>query len=358
MSHKRQLWNLAIVLGVVMVVVSAGAGAFAAPGDIDGSQSDSTEEVHLEDEKTVDDEFNASGDTSWNMTIENVPDDTPEDTEFGMNVTHDDVEYYEYTGEFDEYDDGGTDTVGKYHAFDDDELADVPMEIDENVTFTVNYWNESADAEDRDPENITVYVENTDERSVVSLNDDEVDDSSAFDSVEQKTGDKSEVLGMSIPTTGADYSQYALDNVDASEENDTEVVVVLANDTAASDYDDTFGELDSETWKVTSIHNVDGDGARAYADAPDTDAIDTDEDAYVVYESDVGGEEAIIYHNVDDGDDIEGSSTPVGYLAINDIWGAYGLDGIQSYYMAGGPIGAMLILFGSVGRRRTDEREE
>ena len=163
MNHNTKRLTAALMAAILMVAMAPMAG-LAAPGSIDGSQTDDTTEVYVQDGKTMDDAFNASGDTDWNMTVQSVPDGT----DLAMNVSKDGTTYYEFTGTFGDYADGDPDadttTNGKYHAFSDSELADVPMSINENVSLNVTYWNASADSPT--PTTVTVEVQNTDERSV------------------------------------------------------------------------------------------------------------------------------------------------------------------------------------------------
>lgn len=149
----------------VLALIGAGVGAVtAAPGSIDGTQTDTTDEVYITDGKTMDANFNASGDTTWNLTVQSVPDTA----DLAMNVSYEGETYYEFTGTFSDYNDSDPDatatTTGEYHTFTDDELSRVPMAINQNVTLNVTYWNSSA--ANPTPTTVQVFVENTDERSV------------------------------------------------------------------------------------------------------------------------------------------------------------------------------------------------
>lgn len=160
---ERNTKRLTAIL-MAALMVAAVAPAFAAPGSIDGSQTDTSDDVYVSADKTMDATFNASGDADWNLTVDNVSDSA----DLAMNVSKSGTDYYAFSGTFSNYNDGDPDadstTSGEYHAFSDSELDDVPMTINENVSLNVTYWNASADSPT--PTTVTVYVENTDERSV------------------------------------------------------------------------------------------------------------------------------------------------------------------------------------------------
>lgn len=248
--------------GVLMALalVTAGAGfAIAAPGSIDGSQTDASDEVYISDEKTMDSEFNASGDTTWNLTVQSVP----EDADLAMNVSHDGVTYYSFSGQFDDYDDGDPDTdgstTGEYHAFEDDELSTVPMGINENVTLNVSYWNTSA--ENPTPETVQVHVENTDERAVQR-----VTESAPFAEVETKDSPMYRPLASDYNATTVD------DNVDVNGSNTT-VIYTLGDSEVTDTFANATEEVDAAGAFTFMMASTNGDSEEVvpvwYKSAPD-----------------------------------------------------------------------------------------
>lgn len=164
-QHMKNGLKKFIPVLMALAVISGGFGAIAAaaPGSIDTTPTDSDTTIYMEDGKTLETNYTANGSVAYALPVLNATGAGADD--LAMNVTHDGVEYYSYSGEWDSYASGESDTSTDYiHNVSADELNRVPMTVNENVTLTVNYWNTSA--ENPSPTNITVYVENSDERSV------------------------------------------------------------------------------------------------------------------------------------------------------------------------------------------------
>jgi hypothetical protein len=310
---------------MALALVSAGAGMVsAAPGSIDGSQTDTTDEVYVSDEKTMDAEFNASGDTTWNMTIQNVPDGD----ELAMNVTHDDVEYYEFTGDFSSYNDTDPDadstTNGRYHTFTDDELDRVPMAINENVTLNVTYWNASADLANRTPTTIQVYVENTDERSVQRVTED-----AAFADVETVEPP------LYRPLTD-DYDSVEVDDTVDINGTNTTVIYTLSDSAVQDPFANRTEELDSGgfTLMVASMTGDNDETVPVFMDET-PDWYDEDEmGSYAVYDSD---NNLVEFHPSED--NFEGE-TSADVMASSDV---YRIGDVYTVWnLAGGYSGAGL----------------
>jgi len=307
---------------MALALVSAGAGMVsAAPGSIDGSQTDTSDEVYISDGKTMDAEFNASGDTTWNLTVQSVPDAD----ELTMNVTHDDVEYYEFAGDFDSYADGDPDTDnttnGRYHTFTDDELNRVPMAINENVTLNVTYWagNDTANAT-----TVQVFVENTDERSIQRVTED-----AAFAEVETVEPP------MYRPLTD-DYTVSSVDDsVDIAGENTT-IIYTLSDSGVQDPFTNRTEELDSGGFTLM-VASMSGDGDEAVPVFMDETPDWYDEGemgSYAVYDS---GNNELAFHPT--GENFEGE-TSADVMASSDVYRIG--DVYQVWNLAGGYSGAGL----------------
>lgn len=238
---------------MAFALVLAGVGSVsAAPGSIDGTQTDTTAEVYLSDGKTVDSDFNASGDTTWNLTLQAVPD--ADAGNLALNVTHDGVEYYAFNGDFGTYDDGDADadntTNGYYHAFTDDELNRVPMGINENVSFNVTYFNESLSAENRTPTTITVEVQNGDERTVQRITEGQAD---------------TDVETLNAPRYRyfSDDYEYNATTVDSSSigvnGSNTTVIYTLEDDAVRTPFENMTSELSTDGAFTFMQSSVSGD---------------------------------------------------------------------------------------------------
>lgn len=245
---------------IALALISAGVGMVsAAPGSIDGTQTDTSEDVYITDGKTMDTEFNASGDTSWNLTVQSVPDTA----DLAMNVSHDNETYYEFTGDFGDYDDGDPDTDpatnGSYHAFTDDELGDVPMNINENVTLDVTYWNESA--ESPTPTTVQVYVNNTDERAVRG-----VTENASFVDVETKESPAYRLTD--------DYEAVSVDdeNVEVNG-TETDIIYTLSDSTVQDPFANVSEDVDSSGAFMLTMADVDAESTNSvpmfYQESPD-----------------------------------------------------------------------------------------
>lgn len=149
-----------------LAVLFAGAAVVsAAPGSIDSDASDTENITYVSENETISTSFNGSmgAEEKYGVPVLNATGASADD--LAMNVSHENVTYYEFTGEWDTYASGESDTSTDYiHNFTDSDLDRVPVDPSENVTLEVTYWNESAD--NPSPTTITVFVETTDERNV------------------------------------------------------------------------------------------------------------------------------------------------------------------------------------------------
>jgi len=314
MKHTRAVAGLLIAA----LALSMAAPAMAAPGSIDTTQTDTTDTVYIADQKVIDSSFNASGAYEWNLTVQSVPDAA----DLAMNVSHDGVTYYSYSGDFSDYADGDPDTTasttGEYHAFSGAKLSSVPMGISENVTLNVTYWNASAD--NATPTTVQVFVENTDERTVAYIG------SSALDTDMASVTNTSKWLGLSTEN----FADVSAENRDVNGSN-TDVVVALGEDSVvdqfASATEDTNplpvlgAEAESGDRLLGAPATVSGTAVPVYFESAPDDANKSA--TYAIYSS--SGTPTLTYNlgkDYDDRSSVDVSATGgAGFGAVADAYG-------------------------------------
>lgn len=245
--------------------------------------------------------------------------------------------------------------------FSNEVLADVPHQTNENVTVdlkVINASNSSSFAK------VTFNLDTTDKRSVAVVNDSMVNNSEQADVVDAT---ERSVAGFSLDDEH--YTSVTLDERDING-SDTDVVVVIANDSAQDDWDDVVSEKEDGDRIWVSLTVADGQGVPLYyEEAPDH--VDEADDTYATYEEDVGGEPAIIYHLGDDFDDEDNIEAETwndvrtlgigGLEGFNRLQNAYGLTaategrfGVGESLAAGGGfiVGMSLVVFGIPRRKR------
>lgn len=284
MNHKL---NRLAVIGLALAVALTAVGAVsAAPGSAYTGGTDTSDEVYIADGKEMDGQFNASGDTTWNLSLESVP----QNADVAMNVSHSGNEYYSYTGTFSEFNDGDPDsdttTSGKYHAFTDDELAAVPMAINENVTMNVTYWN--ASAENPTPTTLSVDVQNTEERSVARL-----DESAAFADVET-------IEPSALKFYAEDYSVATVDDTRDIAGSNTTVIYTVPSNNVTDAFENATGDYSSSGAFTLMQAGAEGDDSETipvfYNGVPDW-YDSSDMGSYAVYDAD---SDMVEYHLASD----------------------------------------------------------
>lgn len=327
----------AVMATFALIAMGAGAVA-AAPGSVDSTPpADDTTTVYITDGGNAT-EFNASENVDYALPLLNVT--ATDADELAMNVTtEDDDEVYSFSGTWDSYASGEADTSTDYiHNISGDELNDVPMNIDENVSITVMYWNTTVD--EPDPTNVTFYLENTDERSVHRVDEDAA--TTDVDNVSQPFYRRADFgwLGTN------EYS--VVDVEDESVEvngSATDVVYVLGDEETQDPFADETEEISDGGEFLLMTADVDADSSGPvpmfYQEAPDWYEAD-DMGTYSVYDPD---ENMVTYHTEDDEfeDETEGdftfSSDVYRVTDIRTVWnlaGGYsgaGVDAIVSMTM-------------------------
>jgi len=231
------------------------------------------------------------------------------------------------------------------------ELADVPGSINENVTGYVQITNNTA-VEDPNVTTLTVYFNHTDERSVMFVGDGTVANNSDVGVEHKETLFSLGSFNVTDPLSNDRTHLTTTREVNGSQ---TDVVVILGNDSAAQDYEDTFGSADAGTWKGTAASYVGDEGAKAYANELPDDVAD---DASTVTYTQVGGQDALVVETgsaAEDKDSVDiesySSVSPFAFSTKLDAYGAGAAIGI-----GGG--GVLLIGYLFVVGRPEDEDPE
>ena len=243
--------NLKKYIGVLMTlaVITAGSGAVAAaPGSIDTTATDTNTTVYMADEKTIQTNYSANGSVDYALPILNAT--GAANSDLAMNVTKDGVEYYSFSGTWDTYASGEIDTSTDYiHNVSGDELGDVPMNINQNVSLNVTYWNESA--ANPTPTTIQVYIENGDERSVQR-----VTESASFAEVEETE----QPIYRRGPFGDADeYTTVSVDDTVKVNGSNTTVIYTLSTNNVSEAFANTTEDVEDAGAFTFMMSSVDAD---------------------------------------------------------------------------------------------------
>lgn len=256
---KTRLFGVLAALAVMMMTPAA----LAAPGTIDSAATDTTDITYVSDGETIDDAFNASADATYGLPILNSTTDN-----LAMNVTHDGVEYYTFSGTWDAYASGEADETNDYvHNFTGADLSRVPMAINKNVTLNVTYWNASADAANRTPTTITVTVQNTDERAVQR-----VTENASFADVEEQDAPfyRRADLGYLSANT---YEAVSVDDTVNVNGSDTDIIYTLSDTTVQDPFANVSEDLEDAGAFTLAMASLDADSEEKvpvfYKSAPD-----------------------------------------------------------------------------------------
>lgn len=304
-----------------LALIAGGIGAVsAAPGSIDSTATDSEEITYVSDGETISTSFNGSLGPSekYGIPVLNATGASADD--LAVNVTHDGVEYYRYTGEWDTYNSGESDTSTDYiHNASESDLKNIPVEPNSNTTFTINYWNESKDPANQTPTNITVYVETTDERNVQRVSSD-----SAFTDVETTESPFYRPLSE-------DYNSTTVDDSPAINGSNTTVIYHLADSDVQDPFQNSTEELESTGAFTLMMADAGDENVPVfYRSAPDW--YDQSEmGTYAVYEP---GEDRVSFYLAEGFD----GETSADITASSDVYRA--TDAYTVWNLAGGYSGA------------------
>lgn len=355
-DSDSRLSGRAILLAVLLVGAVAAGGIATAKdplvddGTISGDDTATDSELTPHDTLGANNTFEANG--SHNTTLQYQADSNNSKVVFETPVDGENVTVYENASPelvaWNNTDNDGHFNVSVSH----DELADVPRSINENVTVYATIINNTESNESNET-TFPFYIENSDTDSVMYVADSTVANNSDV-GVEYKETLFS-VAGFNVTDPlSKDWTHLTTTrDVNGSA---TDVVVILDNDSAAADYEDTFGSADAGTWKGTAVHYVGDEGAKAYAsELPD----DIDADASAVTYTQVDGQDALVIdvgeeHSDANSVDVESYSS-VSSFAYGTKYDAYG--GGAAIGIGGG--GVLLIgylfIFGRVDEEENSE---
>lgn len=317
MNETSTIQRIATVLVVAALLLPAGAGVAAATSTVEtGSE--------ITDGSTITTEFNASTDSyvlSVNSTI------AEDDVELRVLKNGSDVVHHTDSAPTNEsYDSSSGQTVYNFTLAESD-LERMPVTINENATLDLQIWNASdTDATAPDLE-IQAYVENTDERAVIRVEDES-------DNTDTETDSRLIRDDLEIRTIEED-------NVDVVGGNTT---VVFALEGAANDeFENTTDGLSSGSWALMQASAEDDPYPVFVEEAGDTfsilDATEWDlEDhgSYYTYDADAGT--LSLHTSAEDFDDdatgesidIEASSDKYGVLGALRDFGVSGVSRLAS----------------------------
>lgn len=296
--------SVATVLVAALALSAVAAGGAMADPTVDTSATDATTTVSdLQDGDTVSFEANASnsytvqinGTEATDYGVEIALNDSDSDADGVVFATNESAENVSDAG-------GG---MAHYNAtISGDELADVPMQVGENVTVDVTSYET---ANESNSTTFQVTLDNEADRSVIYVGDTSVE-SGDLASVADESGWTIPALDYELPWGGDDSSTLTADGV-AVNGSSTDVVFVLGNSSVNDDFDSRIGSLDSGAWQPEAASYVDGAAAPIFAaNIPDSlpGALSGDSISSTTYESDVGGQPALV---VDLGDEADGASS-------------------------------------------------
>jgi hypothetical protein len=282
------------VIGATLLLLAAVGGALAAAPAVDTETTDTASTSALNDGDTVT-SFNAS-DTNISTLQADYDSDNPGikivDPETGDTIKT--VTNSSDPGYFTE-----TDATADYYntTFTEADFAAVPMDASENKTVTLRIIN-NTNVSSPDTTNITVYLENTDKRAVVTASETDPDTS---------TEETDPVLPWRDAETRANIDA---DSVGINGSNTT-VYVVYTDDDAAAPYETAAANKSGVTGDTFATDYSDGDRIRdhivrvndtPYAVFSATVAEDVPEDTTYATYTTVDGEPA---HAVTLGDDYD-----------------------------------------------------
>lgn len=210
-------------------------------------------------------------------------------------------------------------------------LADMERGIDDNVTVTATITNNTS-VDSPDTTTFDFYVETDDSKSVVNVDDSDVDDGDIVSVSEDESP-----LGFEIRGLYADKSTVETEERNVSGDS-TEVIIAFSNSTVSDDFDAAVSDASDED-KLSSFFSgtrtvalmSDGDDNTMavpvyYESVPD----DVDDDqTYAVYKDDIGGETGLVFNlgeTFEDSDEV--SVTTIGNAGFTTYITKYATSGL------------------------------
>lgn len=291
-----------ILLALVVLVSAMGIGFAAAP-TVDTETINTASTSELTDGDTVAN-FNAS-DVNISTLQMNV-----DSTDPGLKIvdpeTNETIKSITADSEFTQtYNDSTNSTYHYNVTLQQSDFSTVAMDASENKTVTLRMVNNTS-ASNPDTSNITIYLENTDERAVVRAGS-TAESSGLIDITEDDPS------SLAFWAESMNHSTLDTDNVGINGTNTT-VYVVYADADAAAPYEaaaeDKKGLLFSSDYEEGDRIKdqqvmLEGTHYAAYSDAAPDDVADKDEATYAAYET-LDGEPT---HRIELGEDFEGETS-------------------------------------------------
>lgn len=250
-DSSQQFVAVLLAIGVALSVVALGAGLAAAHQKVDQSTTDETATVQSEIVDGTSIDFNASSDQNETVTA-NVT--AGMDPGIKITINGSDTVFHRNESGANQTSLAVNGSAYWNFTFSHDELADVPMDANENVTMDLTVYNVSN--ETGQASTIQFYLNNTGDRAVIYVGDDQTDEDVTTDT-EAETVTESRAFGLLSERTSSTVEHDSL-GIDGST---TTVYVVFANDTVATTYTDSldrkwFGQSSYEAGDYVKFHQL------------------------------------------------------------------------------------------------------
>lgn len=344
---------------VALVVISLLVGAVAAAPSVDTETTDSATQTELTDGDTVSN-FNASDTAQLSTLSVSYDSDNP-----GIKVIDPDtgatIEYFKNSSDssyFSVYDA----TNNSYNTtFNESDFAAVPMEAEENKSVTLRLIGNTTKSSPNKT-NITLHLNNTDERAVVYAADEVTGDDAPTGSATTAEFDE-DVTAFGVETLASipgidSHDVFSVDGESVGVNgSDTDIYVVYASDNASTAFSDAqdrkaWGSYEDGDWVKTYQLSVEDTNYPVYLD----EAPDEEPDGTYGVTSSVGPSDTDAI-KVELGDDAEDETAVDVSSTANDAYGFLAAQGIRLRSW-GLSLGLVLIVGGTVGVRRRSDSEE
>lgn len=299
MTHRHTARLLVVLLVVSVVAPFAMMPAAAAPSGgptIDAETATTGEESATKEGDTKDD-YNASADANFTLMVIAQNGTAPM---LQVEENDSDVVHHEDTNPTNVTRAGGGTrwnfTIGE------DDLATMPYEAGDNVTIDLVVYNNSSTSSDNNTYHI--YLNTTQERSVIYVGDDEVDDDT--DTTTEASAENESTwfgLGDEIATSTATRDSVSVNG------DKTDVIVVLANTSVADTYADALdrkrlGSFSDGEYVKFFQARIDGN-PHPVVNGEAGDALDDTDLTFAEYDE-INGEDAL---TIDLGDEYDDEDT-------------------------------------------------
>jgi len=331
---------LTLAMTAVVLVGASGVAMAAAPS-VDTEATDTATQSALNDGDTVT-TFNASASVNIS-TLQASYDSTNPGIKIVDPETGDVIATYTNSSNPDYFTETGSASGNTYYntTFSEADFAAVPMSASENKSVTLRLINDTT-VDDPDVTNVTIFLENTDERAVVTA-------SESFAGADVEETDPS-LLSSVLGAESENTSDVEADGVGVNG-SQTTVYVVYHDDTVAEPYEtaadnkSAWGGLSSTDYESGDmigdhIVRVEETPYAIYSDSAPERVLDASGATYAVYDT-VDGEPA---HRIELGDAADGESSldietagnqELGFLESPETFGDSGWFGLSMTADAG-----------------------